>query len=150
VSTAEQLVYAEATANLFEQSEVVRHASFRGAALAPAIERGWATYDFEVEKYHTYIANGWRVHNDSQFYIDTAEAVGQVFVSQLGMLLTEGENQFVQLAAGTALSVVAGNLAEFITNVGIHAFDGPQFDFGISSARCCRLISRPCSASGSS
>jgi Ca2+-binding RTX toxin-like protein len=122
---AERIVYSEATAHLFEQAEVMRYpVGADGTALEPYVERGWVTYNFEVEKYHTYIANGWRVHNDSQVYIDAAGAVGQAFGSQLGQMLTEGENQFVQLAVGTALGTVTRNVAEVITNFGIHGFQG--------------------------
>jgi len=123
--SAERLVYSEATAHLFEQAEITRYATGpNGTALEPYVERDWATYNFEVEKYHTYIANGWRVHNDSRVYIDAAGAIGQAFGSQLGMLLTEGENQFVQLAVGTGLGTLTRNLAEVITDFGYHAFTG--------------------------
>lgn len=47
----------------------------------------------------------------------------------MGQLLTADESQFVQLAAGTALGVVARNLAEVITDTGYHLFDGSQIDF---------------------
>ncbi|NGN45005.1 hypothetical protein G6N74_28520 [Mesorhizobium sp. CGMCC 1.15528] len=130
--TAERIVYSEATASMFEQAEVVRYATVGGLACAPYVERGWATYNFEVEKYHTYIANGWRVHNDSQAYIDAAGAIGQAFGTQLGMMLTEGESQFTQLAAGTALGLVARNLAEVIMDTGFHVFSGDQLNFGSS------------------
>lgn len=36
-----------------------------GLALKPEVVRGWKTYNFTVEQYHTYIADGVRVHNDS-------------------------------------------------------------------------------------
>ena len=130
--TAERLVYSEATAHLFEEVEIIRHASAAGNALAPSVERGWATYNFEVAKHHTYLANGWRVHNDSQFYIDTAGAIGQAFGTQLGQLLAEGESQFTQLAAGTVLGVVTRNLAEVIADTGLH-FNGANFSFDTSA-----------------
>lgn len=62
---AERIVYSEETAHLYEQAERIVYASEGGLALAPRIERGWKTYNFEVEDLHTYIAGGVRVHNDS-------------------------------------------------------------------------------------
>jgi len=63
--TAERVVYSEATRHLYEEAEEIRYDSVGGLALAPRIERGWRTYNFEVEGLHTYIAGGIRVHNDS-------------------------------------------------------------------------------------
>lgn len=73
---AERLVYSAETAHMFEEAEVARYQTAGGLAYEPTFERGWATYNFEVETYHTYIANGWRVHNDSQAVINTAGAIG--------------------------------------------------------------------------
>jgi hypothetical protein len=74
--TAESVVYSEATRHLYEEAEEIRYDSVGGLALAPRIERGWRTYNFEVEGLHTYIAGGIRVHNDSiQDYNDLAGLV---------------------------------------------------------------------------
>jgi hypothetical protein len=121
---ASRITFSEDNAGMFEEAEVRRYYATGGLACEPHVERGWATYNFEVEKYHTYIANGWRVHNDSQIYIDAAGAVGQAFGSQLGQLMMEGESQFAQLAVGTALGTVTRNIAEVISNFGIHGFQG--------------------------
>ncbi|MDF2809836.1 MAG: hypothetical protein K0S56_867, partial [Microvirga sp.] len=63
--TAERIVYSDATRHLYEEAEEAVYQSAGGAALQPEIRRGWRTYNFEVEEYHTYIAGGVRVHNDS-------------------------------------------------------------------------------------
>ncbi len=63
---AERIVYSEETAHLFEQAQNVG-VLFGNSALAPVYEDGWQTYNFEVEDFHTYIAQGVRVHNDSGF-----------------------------------------------------------------------------------
>jgi hypothetical protein len=43
-----------------------RFAREGGAALKPEVRRGWRTYNFEVERLHTYVAGGVRVHNRSE------------------------------------------------------------------------------------
>ena len=63
--TGERIVYSEATAHLYEQGEKVVYETAGGLALQPKTIKGWKTYNFTVEKYHTYIADGVRVHNDS-------------------------------------------------------------------------------------
>jgi len=63
--TGERIVYSAETAHLYEESEKLVYENFGGLALEPKIVKGWKTYNFTVEKYHTYIADGVRVHNDS-------------------------------------------------------------------------------------
>ena len=63
--TGERIVYSAETAHLYEESEKVVYENYGGLALEPKIVKGWKTYNFTVEKYHTYIADGVRVHNDS-------------------------------------------------------------------------------------
>jgi hypothetical protein len=61
----ERVVYSAATAHLYPQAERMVHATQGGLALAPKMERGWATYNFEVATHHVYIADNARVHNES-------------------------------------------------------------------------------------
>ncbi|QQM33128.1 hypothetical protein JET14_22010 (plasmid) [Martelella lutilitoris] len=138
-ATAEKIVYSQETAGLFERARTYGVSS-GNAALAPVEQDAWQSYNFEVEDLHTYVAEGVRVHNDSQVYIDTAGAIGQAFGTQLGQMLTEGESQFVQLAAGTALGVVTRNLAEIIEDAGYHAFTGNQMNFGASLSQAVRQL----------
>ena len=65
--TGEYIHYSESTAHLYEQAEGYVSATVGNLALAPVYKKGWKTYNFEVEDYHTYIAGGVRVHNDSVF-----------------------------------------------------------------------------------
>ncbi|HEY8577188.1 MAG TPA: calcium-binding protein [Devosia sp.] len=65
--TGEYIHYTEATANLYEQAEGYVSAIVGNLALAQVYKKGWKTYNFEVEDYHTYIAGGVRVHNASVF-----------------------------------------------------------------------------------
>lgn len=58
--------YSEATAHLYEEAEMLVTRIEGGLAVQPEVKRGWKTYNFEVEKYHTYIAGGVRVHNLSE------------------------------------------------------------------------------------
>ena len=62
---ATRIVYSAETADQFEQAERVVYDSVGGLALAPRVEQGWKTYNFEVEELHTYVAGGVRVHNHS-------------------------------------------------------------------------------------
>ena len=61
----ERIVYSAATAHLYPQAEQMVYAAEGGLALAPKLERGWATYNFEVKTHHVYIADNARVHNES-------------------------------------------------------------------------------------
>jgi Ca2+-binding RTX toxin-like protein len=63
---AESIVYSAHTAHLFEQAQAVGMVA-GNAALKPQMINGWATYNFEVEGLHTYVAGGVRVHNKSGF-----------------------------------------------------------------------------------
>ncbi|AOF94103.1 hemolysin-type calcium-binding repeat family protein (plasmid) [Sinorhizobium sp. RAC02] len=137
---AERLTYSEETAHMFEVAEAAWKPAAGNFACSPEIKSGWLTYNFEVEVYHTYVANGWRVHNDSQFYIDTVGAMGQAFGTQLGLMLSADKSQFAQLAAGTALGVVTRNLAEVIMDAGFHGFTGEQLDFGKSLSTAVRQL----------
>jgi hypothetical protein len=62
---ARKVVYSESTRRLYKKAEDGRARIVRALALRPEIERGWRTYNFEVERLHTYVAGGYRVHNDS-------------------------------------------------------------------------------------
>ncbi|SER81938.1 intein C-terminal splicing region, partial [Pseudovibrio axinellae] len=65
VVRSERLVYSAETADMFEQAEGWVYAENGNLALKPVWKKGWRTYNFEVEDYHTYVAGGVRVHNDS-------------------------------------------------------------------------------------
>ncbi len=83
-----RIVYSEETAHLYEQAEDIRYRYEGGLALKPEVVKGWRTYHFEVEDYHTYIAGGVRVHNDS--YIvkagDTLSKIAGQFETTVGAL----------------------------------------------------------------
>ena len=72
--------YSEATAHLYEEAEMLVTRAEGGLAMQPEVKRGWKTYNFEVEKYHTYIAGGVRVHNMSE-YVGQAYGYNATFVS---------------------------------------------------------------------
>ena len=59
--TAERTDYSEETRHLYEEAEDVVALSAGSGALKPEVRRGWRTYNFEVEEYHTYVAGGVRV-----------------------------------------------------------------------------------------
>ncbi|CTQ47566.1 Endoglucanase E1 precursor [Roseibium aggregatum] len=62
---AKRVFYNSKTAELFEQAEGYVYPENGNFALKPVYKKGWKTYNFEVEDYHTYVAGGVRVHNDS-------------------------------------------------------------------------------------
>ncbi|QRY70596.1 hypothetical protein JVX98_31665 (plasmid) [Ensifer sp. PDNC004] len=55
---AEKIVYTAENRHLFEHTTA--------AGIGPGEAGGWQTYNFEVEKLHTYVAGGVRVHNLSE------------------------------------------------------------------------------------
>ncbi|MES0884463.1 DUF4214 domain-containing protein, partial [Roseibium sp. SCP14] len=63
--TSERIVYSAATADMFEQAEGYVYPENGNLVLKPVYKKGWKTYNFEVEDFHTYVAGGVRVHNDS-------------------------------------------------------------------------------------
>ncbi|TYC53802.1 DUF4214 domain-containing protein, partial [Rhodobacterales bacterium] len=62
---SERIAYNAESAHLFEQAEGYAYPDNGNHALAPIHKKGWKTYNFEVEDFHTYVAGGVRVHNDS-------------------------------------------------------------------------------------
>ncbi|WP_422376203.1 DUF4214 domain-containing protein [Roseibium sp.] len=50
---------------MFEQAEGYVYPENGNLAVKPVYKKGWKTYNFEVEDFHTYVAGGVRVHNDS-------------------------------------------------------------------------------------
>ena len=58
--------YSEETAELFEHATVAKAISGSSGFVMEECA-GWQTYNFEVETFHTYVAGGVRVHNDSIF-----------------------------------------------------------------------------------
>ena len=64
--SARRVVYSAETAHLYERASKLETPVVGGLALSPVVIEGWATYNFEVEDLHTYIAGGVRVHNDSK------------------------------------------------------------------------------------
>lgn len=65
--TGEYIRYTEETAHLYEQAEGDVTPVVGELAMGPVYKKGWKTYNFEVEDYHTYIAGGVRVHNASVY-----------------------------------------------------------------------------------
>ena len=62
---AELIRWTSNTEDRYERSELLAFSSSGNAALAPKIQQGWKTYNFEVEGLNTYVAGGVRVHNQS-------------------------------------------------------------------------------------
>ncbi|MEM8837214.1 MAG: M10 family metallopeptidase C-terminal domain-containing protein [Pseudomonadota bacterium] len=84
------------------------------------VRSGWRTYNFEVERYHTYIAGGIRVHNDSAALINGIGSAGLGFGQTLASLITQGESDAVQVIAQIGLGAVSQNIFETITDAIVH------------------------------
>ena len=65
MASAETLVYSAKTADMFPMTATKTIAFEGSAVLKQDVTEGWTTYNFEVREYHTYVAGGVRVHNDS-------------------------------------------------------------------------------------
>ncbi|MGX7872786.1 beta strand repeat-containing protein [Mesorhizobium sp. ORM6] len=107
--TAEHIVYSEATRHLFEEAEEVLYTSDGGAAFAPQIKRGWRTYNFEVEDLHTYVADGYRVHNESTVLGDATLGLAAGAVSLVDGIVNAAVDVGLGLAAA-AVDLSQGNV----------------------------------------
>lgn len=67
-ATGTVVIYSAETADLFERSSAKTMHVNGALAYKEEVEEGWKVYNFEVEEYHTYVAGGIRVHNDSTTY----------------------------------------------------------------------------------
>jgi hypothetical protein len=115
MAQAERLVYTSATADMFERATAM--AATSGAlAIAPHTLDAWATYNFEVEDLHTYLAGGVRVHNDSLY----------APVSDFGKLADNVSGLISDFAFGhnTLASVFAGSALKAVTSTAADAFAG--------------------------
>jgi Ca2+-binding RTX toxin-like protein len=65
-AVAFRIAFSEAAAHLYERGEMLVTRCEGGLAVRPEWKAGWKTWNFEVEKHHTYIAGGVRVHNISE------------------------------------------------------------------------------------
>ncbi|MCF6327511.1 MAG: Hint domain-containing protein, partial [Devosiaceae bacterium] len=123
VVTGEYIHYSAETANMFEQSEGYVAQSVGEMALAVSggglslpraggvtHTKGWKTYNFEVEGFHTYVAGGIRVHNHSikdptqttlQNNILSSDGSGPIIPN--GVQIT-GSGAVVTLASGSTAS----------------------------------------------
>lgn len=125
--------YSETTAHLYEEAEMLVTRTEGGLAVQPEVKRGWKTYNFEVEKYHTYIAGGVRVHNMSEnvhlaygdTYFDTPDAVRNSLGGRLGVLYTcDHSGNIVSYDAETVSSSAVRSRAalyQLRTRMGCHA-----------------------------
>jgi hypothetical protein len=111
MAQAERLVYTSATADMFEQATAM--AATSGAlAIAPHTLDAWATYNFEVEDLHTYVAGGVRVHNDSLFRpVTDLGRLGDNVASQISDFAF-GHNTLGSVFAGSALRSVVSTLGD--------------------------------------
>ena len=106
------VVYSAATAHLYEEAEITVARTTGGLALQPKVKRGWKTYNFEVETYHTYVAGGFRVHNDSLYAPMTG--LGNLADNISGQIsdFAFGKNTLASVFAGSALSAVSSTAAD--------------------------------------
>jgi len=82
--TFERVRYSADTASLYEEAESFVSGHHGALALAPRPESGWKTYNFAVERLHTYVAEGVCVHNESVF-IDDRDGFFEDLFESLGL-----------------------------------------------------------------
>jgi hypothetical protein len=111
MAQAQRLVYSAATADMFERATAM--AATSGAlAIAPHALDAWATYNFEVEDLHTYVAGGVRVHNDSLYApVTDLGRLGDNVASQISDFAF-GKNTLGSVFAGSALRSVLSTLGD--------------------------------------
>ncbi|MEM5585968.1 calcium-binding protein [Roseibium sp. AS2] len=120
--TSERIVYSAATADMFEQAEGYVTPENGNLALKPVYKKGWKTYNFEVEDFHTYVAGGVRVHNDSWTdrqgfdFGPHTEFDGQVWTSSYGQVDKDGNPTLASLD-GRALSVDVKDVTDYLTDL---------------------------------
>jgi len=95
----ESIEYSTSTAGLLEHATVRSEISAGGAEFEQEGREGWKTYNFEVERYHTYVAGGIRVHNKSGLPGAVAVAIDDFVDEQLDFEV--------------------GTTADFVTDVGV-------------------------------
>ena len=85
--SAERIVWSAETADMFERAHTAP-VTLGNLALKPEPVDSWQTYNFEVEEFHTYVAGGARVHNESGFL----GAIGNTIDSALNAFGPVGGN----------------------------------------------------------
>ena len=128
MAQAERLVYSAATADMFERATAM--AATSGAlAIAPHALDAWATYNFEVEDLHTYVAGGVRVHNDSLFGpVTDLGRLGDNVASQISDFAF-GHNTLTSVFAGSALRSVVSTLGDvFDPKAAARGYPAASFD----------------------
>jgi hypothetical protein len=108
---AERIVYSAATAHLFERAQSAL-AIAGNAALKPAPVDAWATYNFEVEELHTYVAGGVRVHNDSGALGALGNAIDDGLDAALGGKDHDGSVRDILTDAATLPFHAAGEIID--------------------------------------
>ncbi|WP_299395972.1 calcium-binding protein [Pelagibius sp.] len=81
---AEFLRYGAESAGMFEQSATRSTLSDGNTVFKQNVHEGWKTYNFEVEDFHTYIAGGVRVHNDSGPLGELGDSIDNAVFDKLG------------------------------------------------------------------
>ncbi len=108
---ATRIAYSAATADQFECASRVAM-SAGNTALAPQPIGAWATYNFEVEDLHTYVAGGVCVHNVSIYTPETS--LGHLADQISGQISNHiwGANSTGAAFYGSALSAVTSTAAD--------------------------------------
>lgn len=122
---AERIKYSEETAHLYEQGERLTAISQGSLALAPQIERGWITYNFEVADLHTYVANGIRVHNDS---VATLAFAASDFYDQFGFDFDGTNSAHLDLMMGAIVDGKVTAYGDYVGALSDDRFFGPFYD----------------------
>ncbi|GAA6206746.1 hypothetical protein NBRC116601_00390 [Cognatishimia sp. WU-CL00825] len=120
---AEIIEFSAETADMFARASTKSMTVDGALAYQADVVEGWKTYNFEVENFHTYVAGGIRVHNDS----GTLGLIGNninSFLDKFG-LVGDAVGDFVSglFHAGGQLINGLGQAAHSIAEGFSHAFD---------------------------
>jgi hypothetical protein len=120
---AKLIRWTEKTAGKYEPSQAVDYQSHGNTALAPRIQQGWKTYNFEVEELNTYVAGGVRVHNQSAPTLAVDE---NQFEEEFGHPFN-GSASDADLLAGAIESGSIRPVADYVDATGNDRYDAPFF-----------------------
>ncbi|WP_299554923.1 hypothetical protein [uncultured Tateyamaria sp.] len=81
---ATSMKYSAETAHMFERSSVRTMMTNGSVAFKEEVQEGWKTYNFEVLGWHTYVAGGVRVHNQSGTLGVLGNSIDNNFFDKLG------------------------------------------------------------------
>jgi hypothetical protein len=113
-----RIVYSSETKHLYEQATGYLSPEAGALALKPEPVQGWATYNFEVEELHTYVAGGIRVHNESSSFETFLAFIGDDLARAGAFLGSLSQAQYDSYVTDRTYTDGQGVTASFADHVG--------------------------------